>query len=420
MLQGETEPDSVPRSSTFRTLLLTAAVVGPGLMVMLADTDAGSVITAAQSGAEWGYRIVLPELVLIPILYLVQEITVRLGLVTGRGHGELIRGQFGLGWAILSVSTLFLSSIGALVTEFSGVAGTGLLLGLPPWLTVSAATVILVALGVSGSYRRVERIGIAIGLLELFFIPAALLAHPNPAALVRALGSLPLGNRSYVFLLAANVGAVIMPWMVFYQQGAVVDKGLGVQHLGKARLDTALGSILTQIIMIAVVVATAATIGRTDPGRPLNSVQEIAAALTPFIGSVGGRLVFGLGMLGASFVAALVVSIAGAWGVGEAFGFPHSLNDQVRQAPAFYLIYTLAHVAGALLVILNVGQLVNINIDVEVMNAVLLTVVLGFLLALEARVLPPPWRMRGAYRITVWAVSAVVMGFGLYMAVTLL
>jgi Mn2+/Fe2+ NRAMP family transporter len=388
-------------------------------MVMLADTDAGSIITAAQSGARWGYAMLLPQVALIPVLFLVQEMTVRLGAATGKGHGELIRERFGPGWAALSVGTLFLSGVGALVTEFSGIAGFGLLFGVPAWLSVSFATVLLVALGLSGSYRRVERAGIAVGLLELSFIPAAVMAHPNAAALAAGLGSLPVSSRGYVFLVAANVGAVIMPWMVFYQQGAVVDKALRLRHLPQARWDTLVGSILTQVIMIAVVVATAATLGRTSPGQPLNSVGEIADALAPFIGAVGARAIFGLGILGASFVAALVVSIAGAYGVGEALGLPHSLNSPPRRAPLFYGVYSLAHVGGALLVILSVGNLVNVNIDVEVMNAMLLPIVLGLLLVLEARALPRRWRMHGAHRYAVWAVCALVMAFGLYMAATM-
>jgi Mn2+/Fe2+ NRAMP family transporter len=246
------------------------------------------------------------------------------------------------------------------------------------------------------------------------------MAHPHLGSLVRGLGSLPLDRPRYVFLLAANVGAVIMPWMVFYQQGAVVDKGLRPRHLGGARWDTLVGSVLTQVIMMAVVVSTAATLGRTSPGRPLNSVQEIAQALVPFIGSVGARWVFGLGILGASFIAALVVSLAGAYGVGEALGLPHSLDRRFSEAKPFYLVYTLAHVGGALLVIGTVANLVNITIDVEVMNAMLLPVVLGFLLGLEARALPARHRMRGLHRYAVWGLSAVVMGFGVYMALTTL
>jgi len=228
---------------------------------------------------------------------------------------------------------------------------------------------------------------------------------------------MPLQNRGYLFLLAANVGAVIMPWMVFYQQGAVIDKELDTRHLKAARKDTLFGSVLTQLIMVAVVVAVAATIGRTNPGQSLNDVQQIAQALTPFLGQVGGKVIFGLGMIGASFIAALVVSIAGAWGIGEVFGFNHSLNHKISEAKWFYLIYTLAHIGGAILVIASVN-LIQLNVDVQVMNAMLLPIVLGFLLVLEAKALPEKWRMRGFRKYTVWTLSGLVMTFGLYMALT--
>ncbi|MCL4370735.1 MAG: divalent metal cation transporter [Chloroflexi bacterium] len=399
-----------------KTLLaLAAATVGPGLMVMLADTDAGSIVTAAQSGARWGYLMVLPQILLIPILYFVQEVTIRLGIVTQKGHGELIRQRFGWGWAMLSVSTLFLASLGALVTEFAGIAGAGELFGVPSWLTVSLATLLLIALGLSGSYRRVERVGIAIGLFELAFFPAAIMARPDVGAMVRDLPSLPLANQDYLFFLAANVGAVIMPWMVFYQQGAVINKGLTLKNLRAARLDTFLGSVLTQLVMLAVVIAAAATIGRTNPTQALDSIQQIAAALEPFLGWGGARVAFGLGMVGAGFIAALVVSLAGSWGITEALGLPHSLNDGPRKARWFYLIYTLAHIGGAIVVLSGIS-LITLTIDIEVMNAALLPIVLGFLLALEARVLPKEVRMKGLHRYTVWSLSGVVMAFGLFIA----
>jgi Mn2+/Fe2+ NRAMP family transporter len=408
--------DGMRRPAGWRRWLPAAAAAwGPGLMVMLADTDAGSVITAAQSGARWGYRMVLPQLLLIPVLYLVQEVTVRLGLATGQGHGELIRARFGRRWAYLSVGSLFLASVGALITEFAGIAGVGALWGAPPWLSVGATTLLLIGVGVTGSYARVERAGIALGAFEAAFVAVAVMARPSGAQLAAGLASLPLGDRGYLYLLAANVGAVIMPWMVFYQQGAVVDKGLTRAHLRDARRDTAVGAVVTQLVMIAVVVATAATVGRVRPGAPLNDVAEIAQGLVPFLGRRAAAAVFGLGMLGASLVAALVVSIAGAWGLGEALGFPHSLNRSVGEARAFYGVYTLAHVGGAVLVLAS-RNLVDLAVDVEVMNAMLLPLVLGFLLALEARALPPEWRMRGPYRALVWATGGLVMAFGLYTA----
>ncbi len=391
------------------------AVWGPGLVVMLADTDAGSLITASQSGARWGYRMILPQLILMPVLYVVQEITVRLGIVTGKGHGALIRERFGRRWALLSAGTLFASAVGALLTEFAGIAGVGELFGISRSVTVPAATVFLVGLAMTGSYGRVERIGIAVGLAELAFFAAALMARPRVGAVARGLGSLPVGNSSYLLLVAANVGAVIMPWMIFYQQGAVIDKRLSPAAIRQARQDTAAGSVLTQLITIAVVIAAAATLGQHDPGAALNTVGQIAGALTPYLGHVGGTIAFGLGMLGAALVAAIVSSVAGAWGLAEVFGWKHTLNERPSRTTAkFYLTYALAHIAGAILVLTS-ADLVSLSVDVMVMNTMLLPVVLGFLLVLEARVLPERWRMRGARKYLTWFFCLLVMGFGLYM-----
>lgn len=401
------------RGRWLRWGLLT--VWGPGLVVMLADTDAGSLITASQSGAQWGYRMVLPQLILMPILYVVQEMTVRLGVVTKKGHGALIRERFGRFWAWISAFTLFASAIGALLTEFAGVAGVGELFGVSRWVSIPVATTALLALALTGSYRRVERIGLVIGSAELAFLVAMLMARPEPKALVDGLKSMPLGNSSYLLLIAANVGAVIMPWMVFYQQGAVVDKHLSVATIRQARHDTAAGAVLTQLIMISVVVTVASTIGAHGGQGALNTVGDIANALTPYLGRVGGTVLFGLGMLGAALVAAIVSSLAGAWGLSEVFGWKHTLNQRPNRATAkFYITYGLAHVIGAVLVLASV-DLVNLAVDVEVMNALLLPIVLGLLLALEARALPEEWRMRGPRKYIAWTLCLVVMGFGLYM-----
>ncbi|NOZ84487.1 MAG: divalent metal cation transporter, partial [Epsilonproteobacteria bacterium] len=261
---------------------------------MFADTDAGSVITAAQSGAVWGYRLLLLQLILIPVVYMVQELAVRLGLVTGKGHGELIREHFGKGWAWLSVSTLIVACLGALVTEFAGVAGAGLLFGIPTWISVSMTVLFLSIVAWTGSYLSVERIAILIGSFELVFLVVAWWAQPSPAAMLSGLTQIPWRQPGYMYLAVANVGAVIMPWMVFYHQSAVVDKGLKVKDLRTSRRDTAMGAVITQLIMIAILVATAATIGVHHPGESLNTVQQIADALTPFLGKTVGTIFFAL------------------------------------------------------------------------------------------------------------------------------
>jgi Mn2+/Fe2+ NRAMP family transporter len=402
-----------PASRPISSWKIFLTVLGPGLVVMLADTDVGSVITAAQSGAQWGYKLLLLQLVLVPILYIVQELTVRLGIFTGKGHGELIRETFGPAWAWVSVSGLGIATVGALLTEFSGVAGVSELFGLPRAVGVLIAAVFLLAVVWTGSYRRVERIAILLGLFELVFFAVALAARPDPHAILAGLAHVPLGNSEYMYLVAANIGAVIMPWMIFYQQSAVADKGLRPEHYRHARLDTAIGAVLTQAVMAAVLVATAATLGRANPNAQLDTVGQIAHALTPFLGTDWGSVVFSLGILGAGMVAAIVVSLAAAWGFGEVSGYRHSLENHPQDAPWFYAIYTLAVIVGALAVIF-IPNLVTLSLGVEVMNALLLPLVLGFLIALAIKALPAKHRLRGPYLWLVLGVSAVTAGLGVY------
>ncbi len=403
-----------------RSAAILAATLGPGLVVMLADSDAGSLITAAKSGAVWGYAMVLPQILLIPVLYAVQEITVRLGVATGEGHGALIRRHFGPAVALLSSLTLFLSATGALLSEFAAVAGVGEIFGVSRWVTVPLATAFLVGIAMTGSYKRAERIGIALGMAELAFIPAMLMAHPGLSSLARGLASAPITNHSYLLLLTANIGAVIMPWMIFYQQGAVVDRGLREADLGRERRDTAIGAVLTQLVTIATVILFAATVGRLGFGDRLDTVGRMSAALQPFLGDLGAKALLGLAMLGAALVAALVASLAAAWGLSEVFGWRHSLNERPDRATAkFYTIYWLAHILGAAVVLSGIS-LVQAVVEVEVMNALLLPVVLGLLLLLEARALPARLRIHGLHRALVLGVSLLVMAFGLLLLPSIL
>ena len=377
-----------PRMGSGKRFLLMLSAMGPGIVVMLADTDAGSIITAAQTGAQWGYKLIGLMLILIPILYIVQELTTRIGIVTKKGHGELIEEIFGKGWAWLSVCTLFVSTIGALITEFSGIMGVGLLFGVSKWITVPLAVAALILLSVTGKYKVVERVAIVVGAFELVFIPAMIFAKPDYTSVMMSLvGSQPLNSSAYWLMISANVGAVIMPWMVFYQQGAVVDKGLTEKNLKASRIDTIFGSIITQLICCVVIIAVAATIGMKDPNASLNTVQQISQALTPFLGEATGKILFAVGLTGAALVAAIVVTLASSWGFGEIFKKPSSLNCKWSEAPAFYIFYsTLLIIAG--IIVLSGIPLVPLTLGVEILNTVLLPIVLGFLIALAWKVLP--------------------------------
>ncbi len=396
-----------------RRCKLCLAVMGPGLVVMLADTDVGSIITAAQSGVQWGYSLLLLQFLLIPVLFVVQDLTVRLGVFTGKGHGELIREAFGAGWAWVSVAGLAIAAIGALLTEFSGVAAVGQLFGVPRWVSLALAAAFLLAVVWTGSYRRVERIAIGLGLFELVFFWVAFAAHPAGHDLAASLLQRPPASPAYLYFVTANIGAVIMPWMIFYQQSAIADKGLRPEHYRDARWDTAIGAVVTQLVMAAVLVAAAATIGKTNSSVSLNSIEDFAHMLTPVMGVTVGRLLFSLGILGAALIASVVVSLAAAWGFGEVTGYKHSLEHSPLEAPWFYLVFTVGVVAGAVLVAM-VPDLIRLTILVEIMNAFLLPLVLGFLVALAIKKLPRNRRLSGSYRWAVIGVTGLISGLAVY------
>jgi Mn2+/Fe2+ NRAMP family transporter len=391
------------------------AVWGPGLLVMLADSDAGNVVTGAQAGVTWGYRFLPLLLLLIPMLYMIQELTVRLGIVTGRGYGELIRERFGAPWAWAALLGLGAAVMGSLVTEFTGVAGIGELYGLSRVLTLPLAAAALLAIVGSGSYKRMERAAIGVGLFELAFFVVAWASHPSLAALARDAVDQPLGNHNFLYMAAAIIGAVFNPWMIFYQQSAIAEKKLGLADLKAARLDTGFGAALTQCLTGAVLIAAATTLGHNSAAG-LASVGEISDALSPALGATFGRFVFSAGVLGASLVAAIVCSLALAWGVGEVSGYRHSLEHRPFAAKYYYGIYAVCVVGSAALVGYE-PNLVGLNIAAQVLNALLLPLVIGMLIALAVTALPEAMRPRGTYLWILIALSACVIAVGVFGAV---
>ncbi len=271
-----------------KRFLRIAMTVGPGLVVMFADADAGSLITAAQSGAEWGYRLLLMQVVLIPLLYIAQELSIRLALGTGKGYGELIRQRFGRGMAFLSLSTLIISCFGALLTQMSGLAGAGQLLNIPIWQTISIVVVLIFTMMWTGSYRSVEKIAILFGLFGLAFLLVAWKAHPDMTLLVQQMQEMPMRDNRFLYLMAANLGTSIMPWTLIYQQSALLDKGLSLSHLKIARAETAIGATLCQLVQASVLVAAAASFGQH--GVTLETVPQIADAFTAVLGIRSGIL----------------------------------------------------------------------------------------------------------------------------------
>ncbi len=396
------------------------AACGPGILVMLADTDAGNVVTAAQAGAQWNYRLLPLILALIPALYMVQELAARLGVFTGRGFGELIRERFGRGWAMLALAALALATFSTLVTEFTGVAGIGELYGVSRGVTLPLACVALLAVAATGAYRRVESIALVIGLFEGAFLFVAWKAHPDPIAIAHDAMHAPLHDPKFLFLAAAVTGSVFNPWMVFYQQSATARKNMQPGDYMAARWDTALGAVVTQVLTGAVLVAAAATLYAGDRQVSLDSIGQVGDALSAAMGPEAGRLIYSLGVLGASFAAAIVASLALSWGVAEIFGLRRVENSGSRSAEntslfdsPFFLGLYVASIAGSAALAGFSTDLVWLNIAAQVGNALLFPVTVGLLVALAALTLKPPHRLHGAHLFLTVVIAASVAAFGL-------
>lgn len=386
--------------------------LGPAWIVMLADVDAASVLTAAKAGTDFGYAILLPLVVLIPVLYLVQEMTARLAIGTGLGHAELIRARYGFRWAGMAVGTMVLIDLLAYVAEFAGIVLGASLVGVPALAAVAGALGFHSAMVLTRSYRRFERITIALSLALFAFVGLAFLAHPEPGAVLGGFSpAQPFDQPGYLQLVVATIGAVVMPWMLFYQQTATVDKGLGPADLAGARAETLIGAIASELLMAAVVVAAAAAAASSGAGVAVAGGLALPAGLAALASGWAGVLI-AIGTVGAGLLAAVVISLSSAWAWAELFGWPHSLNLPVRAAPAFYLVY-LVEVIPAAVIALVAQDLVGVVIDAMILNVVVLAIPLAFLVRLSSdRALLGPLANSRGRRVLLWTITAGLLAFG--------
>ncbi len=374
-----------------RRLIVFFAVLGPGIMVMVADNDAGGISTYAVTGSKFGFSLLFIFIILVPVAYYVQEMTVRLGAVTKRGHAEAIFEGFGKFWGWFSLGDLAVVNWLTLITEYIGMTAAASLFGVPPWLTVLVVTGILFAIVLSGEYWTFEKITLLFCLLNLVYIPAAFWAMETPTAPAWTLVAEGFFRPSVsfspdlLFVLLANIGTTIAPWQIFFQQSAVVDKGLDVKDITFGKWDTLAGAFLTCGVAVFIIIATGAAFFYHHPPIVIEDARQTAQALAPLLPRAQGewaRRLFAIGLFDAGFLGALCVSLSTSWAVGEVFGWAHSLNNSVRDAPWFYLLYLVMLLTSGAVVLIPNAPLVTITMFVQVVAVTLLPSGLLFLLLL--------------------------------------
>jgi len=385
--------DVTPRRTWRRRLLTLAAIIGPGLIVMVGDNDAGGVSTYAQAGQDFGYSLLWTLILLIPVLIVNQEMVVRLGAVTGVGYAKLISERFGRFWGWYSVAGIFLLNFLTISTEFMGISLAGEYFGLSPVLVVPLAALILIAITVSGNFRRWERAMFVFLFASLLVLPLALLSHPDPGAALK--GFLVPGvqgglTSNSALLIVAVVGTTVAPWQLFFQQSNVIDKRITPRWLDYEKADTAIGAFVVVIGAAAIMMATASAFTGTSEFGHYQDGLRIAQGLASHISPVAGTI-FALLLFDASIVGASAVTLATSYAFGDMFGVRHSLHRGVREAKLFYASYTGMVALAAAIVLIPRAPLGLITTAVQALAGIMLpsATVFAVLLCNDRAVLGP-------------------------------
>jgi Mn2+/Fe2+ NRAMP family transporter len=361
------------------------AILGPGLIAANAGNDAGGIATYSQAGAQTGYDLLWALVLITVALIVVQEMSARLGVATGKGLMALIREEFGVRWALVAAGVVLIANGGTTIAEFAGVAAALQLFGLPPELSAPLTGGLLGWLVLRSGYVRVERIFLALGAVFAAYVVTVFLVHPNWGAVAQStLVPTISSSNGFVFLMIAFIGTSVTPYMQLYLQSAVADKGTADADYGYVRTEIIASSLLADLVAACIVITCAATLhahGLTN----ITSAGQAAKALSPLVGS-GAKYLFAVGLLGASLLAAGVLPLSTAFVVTEAFGTERGVSTAPHEAPLFYAVFVGLLTAGGICVLIPGVNLIAVLLVTQVVDGILLPVVLVFMLRLSSNV----------------------------------
>ena len=365
-------------------LLALVAVLGPGFVTANVDNDPGGILTYSQAGAKFGYALLWTLIPTTIALIVVQEMASRMAVATGKGLSDLIREEFGLRVTFFTMFVLALADLGNIFAEFAGIASGMGIFGVTKYIAVPLGAALVWYVIVKGSYRPVERILILFSFVYLSYPISALFAHPDwHTALVSTIVPEFRADPAYITMIVGLIGTTITPWMQFYLQASLVEKGVTKKDYRLARWDVILGCIVTDVVAFFIVVACAATLFKSGHGE-INDAAEAALALKPFAGPFAS-LLFGVGLVNASLLSAAILPLATAYNVCEGMGFESGVDKRFGQAPVFYSLYTVLILLGAGAVLIPKVPLLKVILLSQVANGVLIPFVLIFMLVLINR-----------------------------------
>ena len=365
-------------------IVLFLAVVGPGIITANVDNDAGGILTYSQAGAQYGYLLLWTMIPITLALIVVQEMSARMGAVTGKGLSDLIREEFGLRITFLMMLGILITNFGNVVTEFIGIATSLELFGLPRYVTVPVCAIIVWLIVVKGQYKSVEKVFLVASFFYITYIFAGFFAHPLWKEATAATFRPPLlhtfREQAYLFMVIGVVGTTIAPWMQFYLQSSIVEKGVTRRGLAASRWDVITGCIFTDVVAWFIIVACAATL-YVHGYRDIKYAADAAQALKPLAGQYA-YILFAVGLFNASLFAASILPLSTAYTVCEGMGFESGVDKKFSEAPFFYWLYTLLIAAGASVLLIPGLPLVKIAVLSQVVNGIVLPFVLIFMLLL--------------------------------------
>jgi len=386
------------------------AVLGPGFITANVDNDPGGILTYSQAGAQFGYALLWTLIPTTIALIVVQEMAARMGAITGKGLSDLIREEFGLRATFFTMLVLGLADFGNIIAEFAGLASGMGIFGVTKYIVVPFGAVLVWVVIVRGRYRPVERILIICSLIYFAYPISAFFAKPDwHLAIKQTLIPTFSSNPAYIAVIVGLIGTTITPWMQFYLQAAVVEKGVDARHYGLCRLDVIVGCIVTDVIAFFIVVACGATIYKSGGNTTLNQASDAALALQPFAGNFA-KILFAVGLINASLLSAAILPLATSYNICEGLGFESGIDKRFSHAPIFYWLYSLLIGGGATCVLLIPNRLqIKLILYSQVVNGMLLPFVLIYMLLLINRP-----RLMGSFRNKRWQngigwLTAVIM-----------
>jgi Mn2+/Fe2+ NRAMP family transporter len=400
-------------------LLILLGVIGPGIITAAVDNDPGGITTYSVAGSHYGYLLLWTIIPIIIALILIQEMAARMGIVTGKGLADLIRENFGLKATFYIMMILVLVNFGNVLSEFAGIAAAGEIFGITKYLLVPICAIGIWFLVVYGNYKIVERVFLVASLVYIAYIVSGILAKPPwGEVMVNMVVPHVVWKADYFIIIMGLIGTTIAPWMMFYLQSSIVEKGLKTSDLKYSKVDVIAGSIVTGIVAFFIIVACAITLYANN--TPVNTAEEAALALFPLAGVYAAAL-FAFGLFNAGVFSAAILPLSTAYSVCEGLGWESGVNKRFREAPQFYFLITFLIVVGAGIILLPNMPLIKIMLISQVLNGILLPVILIYMLRLSSNVkLMGEHSNSKTFNVLTWGVCAVIIVLTFFLTVSYL